>query len=127
MLSAEVDHHIAEQAAGDDPATDKRNGYTSKTVTSDFGKVKINTPRDRNGSFEPQQVGKRARKLSTGLDQQIIALYAQGNSVENVRRLIKKLYSVELSAGQISTITEQVWEDLSAWRTRRIQCAYAVT
>jgi len=124
MLSAEVDHHIASESAFD--VQNKRNGYSTKTVTSGVGKLDISTPRDRNGSFNPLIVGKRERTLSSGIDEQIIALYAQGNSIEDVRRLVKQLYSVEISAGHISAITEKVWEDLQAWRTRSLNEAYAV-
>ena len=125
MLEAEVDHHLdTERLNG--AATNKRNGYTNKRVTSEFGELDVRTPRDRQASFEPQLIAKRERALSSGIDEQIIALYAQGNSIEDTRRLVKKLYGVDISAGQISAITDAVWADIEAWRSRPLQPAYAV-
>jgi len=126
ILSAEADHHIASQHAQDGGSANKRNGYIHKQVTSEFGALHVKTPRDRESTFEPQLIGKRQRQLSSGIDEQIIALYAQGNSIEDVRRLIKKLYNVEISAGQISAITDKVWTDIEAWRGRPLNEAYAV-
>jgi len=126
MLSGEVDYHLDSQRALDGGSENKRNGYTSKQVTSEFGALELKTPRDRESTFEPMLVGKRQRQLSSGIDDQIIALYAQGNSIEDVRRLVKKLYSVDISAGQISAITDSVWSDIEAWRSRPLQQGYAV-
>ncbi len=126
MLSAEADHHIETEKAQDGGSSNKRNGYTQKQVMSELGSLEVKTPRDRASTFEPQLVGKRQRRLSSGIDEQIIALYAQGNSIEDVRRLVKKLYNVEISAGHISAITEQVWVDIESWRSRVLKEAYAV-
>jgi len=126
MLSAEADHHIESERAFDGGSSNKRNGYTQKQVSSEFGTIKIKTPRDRESTFEPQLIGKRQRQLSSGIDDQIIALYAQGNSIEDVRRLVKKLYGVDISAGQISAITDKVWSDIESWRSRPLGEAYAV-
>ena len=92
MLEGEMDSFMSE--SGKPEKKNKRNGKTKKTVISNVGKLKIETPRDRNGEFEPELIGKRERILSSGLDEQILALYAQGNSVEDIRRLLVKLYGV---------------------------------
>jgi len=126
MLGAEVDHHLEQQKLEDPKSLNKRNGYTQKQVTSEFGDIQIQTPRDRDGSFAPQLIAKRSRDLTSGIDEQIIALYAQGNSIEDVRRLVKKLYCVDVSAGHITAITNKVWEDLEAWRSRPLKQGYAV-
>lgn len=124
MLEGEVEAFLAEERAAG--RTNKRNGYTDKEVVSSAGPLAIRTPRDREADFSPALVAKGQRELSSGIDEQILALYAQGNSVEDVRRLIKKLYSVELSAGKISAITDQVLPEIQAWRTRRLQSLYVV-
>ena len=95
MLEGEIDAFLSEEK--DNGKLNKRNGRTSKQVLSSSGPLQISTPRDRNSDFEPELVGKRQRRLSSGLDDQIIALYAQGNSVEDVRRLIAKIYGVSIS------------------------------
>lgn len=100
---------------------DKRNGYTSKKVKSEAGTLSIKTPRDRSGEFEPVILEKRQRTLSSGVDDQILALYAQGNSVEDVRRLLERIYGIEMSAGQISQITDKVLPELQLWRDRPLQ------
>jgi transposase-like protein len=104
----------------------KRNGKTSKQVLSQTGPLHIDTPRDRNGEFEPELVGKRQRELSSGLDEQILALYAQGNSVEDVRRLLARMYGVHISAGKISQITDKVLPHIQEWRDRPLQAFYPI-
>ncbi len=124
MLEGELDSFLEEdQASG---KANKRNGRTSKQVLSDSGPLRITTPRDRNSEFDPQIVGKRERELSSGLDDQIIALYAQGNSIEDVRRLVSKIYGVSISAGKISQITDKVLPHIQAWRDRELQRFYPI-
>jgi transposase-like protein len=88
--------------------------------------LSIKSPRDRNSDFEPQLVSKRQRELSSGLDDQILALYAQGNSVEDVRRLLMKIYGVDISAGKISQITDKVLPQVQEWRDRPLEVFYAI-
>jgi transposase-like protein len=104
----------------------KRNGKSKKQVTTNGGKIWIETPRDRNSEFEPELIPKRERTLSSGLDEQIIALYAQGNSVEDVRRLLVKMYGVEISAGRISQITDKVLPEIESWKTRELKSFYPI-
>ncbi|MBL7791380.1 MAG: IS256 family transposase [Saprospiraceae bacterium] len=124
MLEGEVEDFLDEEQASN--RENKRNGYTSKQLLSAAGPLSIRTPRDRNADFEPDLVGKRQRELSSGVDEQIIALYAQGNSVEDVRRLLAKLYGLSISAGKISAITDQVLPEIQAWRTRPLRSLYAI-
>lgn len=104
----------------------KRNGKTGKKVLSDSGALWVETPRDRNSEFEPELVGKRQKVLSSGLDEQILALYAQGNSIEDVRRLLSKLYGVSISAGKISLITDKILPEIQSWRARQLHSFYPV-
>ena len=126
ILDGEAEHHLAQERLLSNPSGNKLNGTTPKQLTTEFGKIDIVTPRDRTGTFEPQLVPKRTRALAAGLDEQIIALYAQGNSVEDTRRLVERLYGIEVSAGYISAITDKVWDELEAWRARPLHEAYAV-
>ena len=133
-LEGELDHYLDATAAATTEATtaaaaaaaaagsrkNKRNGHTKKTISSSAGPLQIATPRDRQGQFEPQLVAKRQRQLGSGIDDQILALYAQGNSVEDVRRLIEQLYGVQLAAGKISAITDRVLPEIQAWQQRRL-------
>lgn len=124
MLDGEMDAFQQEQQA--QGKHNKRNGRTNKQVISESGPLHINTPRDRNGDFEPQLIGKRQRVLSSGLDDQIIALYAQGNSIEDVRRLLAKLYGVDISAGKISQITDKVLPKIQEWQERQLNFFYPI-
>lgn len=124
MLEGEVEDHIENELQSG--KTNKRNGYTKKQVITTSGPIEVFTPRDRSSTFEPELIGKREKELSSGLDEQIIALYAQGNSVEDVRRLLKKMYGVEISAGKISQITDQVLPEIEAWRNRPLQAFYPI-
>jgi transposase-like protein len=124
MLEGELAAFMDEEQA--DGRVNKRNGRTSKQVKSSSGLLDIHTPRDRNGDFTPQLIGKRQRELSSGLDDQIIALYAQGNSIEDVRRLVAKLYGVEMSAGKISQITDKVLPYIQEWQDRQLASFYPI-
>lgn len=124
MLEGEMDSHLKEEKASGN--ANKRNGHTSKEVTSTAGKLSIRTPRDRESSFDPELISKRSRTLSSGLDTQILALYAQGNSVEDVRRLLDQMYGVSISAGKISAITDRVLVEMRDWQERPLLPFYAV-
>lgn len=124
MLEGEADHHINQEV--NLGRRNKRNGYTKKQVITQSGPIEVHTPRDRNSTFEPELIGKRERELHSGLDEQIIALYAQGNSVEDVRRLIQKIYGIEISAGKISQITDNVLPEIEAWKIRPLQSFYPI-
>ena len=119
MLEGEADHHIANELILGNK--NKKNGYTKKYIITVSGPIEVLTPRERNSTFEPEQIWKRERALHNGLDTQIIDLYAQGNSVEDVRRLIQKMYGVEISAGKISQITDNILPEIESWRNRPLQ------
>lgn len=124
MLEGELEHHLVEGFRKG--KRNKRNGHTAKRVISEGGIIDVSTPRDRAGTFEPEIISKRQRQLSSGLDKQILALYAQGNSIEDVRRLLSEMYSVDISAGKISQITDQVLPELERWRTRQLESFYPI-
>ena len=124
MLEGELDSFMDEEKASG--RKNKRNGGKTKRVTSEIGPLDIYTPRDRNGDFEPEIVGKRERELSSGLDDQILALYAQGNSVEDVRRLLEQIYGVSISAGKISQITDKILPEIEEWRGRILNSFYPI-
>jgi transposase-like protein len=124
ILEGEIESFLSEDRASG--SVNKRNGRIPKRVMSEVGALNISTPRDRNGDFEPELIGKRERELSSGLDEQILSLYAQGNSVEDVRRLLEDIYGVSLSSGRISQITDKVLPEIQEWRTRSLQSFYPV-
>lgn len=110
----------------DESFPNRRNGHTNKQVRSTLGPLDIKTPRDRLGEHEPILIKKRERELGTGIDEIILSLYALGQSVEDVRFQIKKIYGVELSTGTISAITDKVWSEIIDWQQRPLQSCFPV-
>jgi len=124
ILEGEMESFISDEK--ESGKTNKRNGKSVKKVRTTTGNIWVETPRDRNSDFEPELISKRQRELTSGLDEQIIALYAQGNSVEDVRRLLIKMIGVEISAGKISQITDKVLPEIEAWKTRELESFYPI-
>jgi len=125
ILEGEMEGFLSEEQK--DGRKNKRNGYQKpKRVISNSGALEVKTPRDREGDFVSELLPKRQTELNSGLDDQILALYAQGNSYEDVRRLLVKMFGVTISAGKISAITDKVLPIIEEWRNRRLQPFYAV-
>ncbi len=126
-LGAELTEHLGYPSGQAPPggAGNHRNGSTPKTVATDLGPVQVNTPRDRQGTFEPQLLGKRQTRLA-GLDEKILGLYAGGMSVRDIEAHLQDLYGVEIKRDTISRVTDAVLADVQAWRTRPLERVYAI-
>lgn len=124
-LEAELTGHLGYEHGDPTPGQNHRNGKTRKTLATDVGDVEIQTPRDRDGSFEPQLVAKRQTRLA-GLDEKIIHLYAGGLSVREIEDQLAELYGIRVGRDQVSRITDAVLEDVAAWRMRPLESTYAV-
>ena len=103
----------------------RRNGRSRKTVQGDLGEVTIRTPRDRDGTFEPQLIGKHQRRLS-GFDEKILALYAKGMTTRDIQEIVEQLYDVEISPTLISEITADLDAEVTAWRTRPLESVWPI-
>lgn len=126
-LSAEMSHHLGYgpgQAKPED-ATNHRNGSSAKTVLTDSGSVRIEVPREREGTFEPQLIGKHERRL-TGFDDKIIALYARGMTVREIQGFLAEMYAVDVSPDLISSVTDAVLSEVSSWQARPLEAMYPV-
>ena len=124
-LQAEMTDHVGHPPGGVPGTGNVRNGVTAKTVSTDLGPVQVRTPRDRQGSFEPQIVAKRQTRLA-GLDDKILALYAGGMSVRDISAHLSELYDTEIGRDTISRITDAVLEDVAAWRSRPLETVYPI-
>jgi putative transposase len=124
-LEAELTDHLGHPPGGRPQGPNVRNGATSKTLQTDLGPVEINTPRDRDGSFEPRLVGKRQTRLA-GLDDKILGLYAGGMTVRDISAHLSELYGTEIGRDSVSRITDAVLEDVQAWRTRPLDPVYPI-
>ena len=106
-------------------ARNRRNGRSSKTVQGESGRLTLATPRDRNGTFEPLLIPKHERRLA-GFDDKILALYAKGMSTRDIQELVQTLYGVELSPTLISSVTDAVDEEVTAWRSRLLDPVWPI-
>src|SRR3984885_12071567 len=102
-----------------------RNGTTAKTLLTDVGAVDLAVPRGRNGSFEPQIVRKGQTRLE-GFNERIIALYARGMTVRDIRAHLREMYDVDVSPDLISRVTDGVLEELAEWQSRPLDAVYPV-
>jgi putative transposase len=102
-----------------------RNGSTPKTLMTEHGPVAIDTPRDRNGSFEPQIVRKRQRRFE-GFDEKILALYSRGLSTRDIEAHLAEIYGVKVGRDLISRVTDAVMDDARAWQSRPLEDVYPV-
>lgn len=100
-----------------------RNGYSKKTVKTQLGEVDVKIPRDRNGEYEPQIIGKYNRNAD-GMEEKILALYSCGMSQSDISEQIKNLYNVEISDGLVSKIVEKITPEINAWQNRPLESVY---
>lgn len=126
-LSAELTDHLGYEKgdrAGNDSGN-SRNGTTSKTLHTENGSVQLDVPRDRAGSFEPRIVAKGQTRLE-GLNERIIALYAGGMTVRDIRDHLTELYDVDVSRDLISKVTDEVHAEVREWQSRPLDRVYPV-
>jgi transposase-like protein len=144
MLNTELEVHLgrgssvamatlatAEQQAtvdGVEPSPqprNRKNGFSPKTIQGDAGQLPLEIPRDRNGTFEPQLIGKHQRRLA-GFDEKILALYAKGLTTRDIQDIVKELYGVEVSPTLVSEITTDLDAEVKAWQTRRLEAVWPI-
>ena len=126
-LGAELTHHLGYAPGADKPeaVNNQRNGATGKTVLTDDGPLRIDVPHDRAGSFEPLLIPKHERRF-IGFDDKIVAMYARGMSVREIQGLLAEQYGTEVSPDFISTVTDAVMAEVSAWQARPLDPMYPV-
>src|SRR5215217_5744560 len=126
-LGGELSHHLGYPPGGTKPddTTNHRNGTGNKTVLTDDGPLAIEVPRDREGSFEPRFIPKHERRF-TGFDDKILALYARGMTVREIQGFLADMYAVEVSPDLISTITDGIVAEVTAWQSRPLERMYPV-
>ena len=123
-LEGEMDHHLSESKKKGDK--NRRNGHGKKSIKTKAGELEIHPPRDRSGTFNPVIVEKRSRLIKGGIDEIILALYAKGNSVDDIHKLLYQLYGIEYSSTAISTITDRVWPRILEWQNRPLEACYMI-
>jgi putative transposase len=126
-LAAELTEHLGYEKH--DPVGYKsgnsRNGATKKALKGDFGEIELETPRDRDSSFEPKIIAKGQTRF-TGFDDKILSMYARGMTTREIEGHLKEIYGVEVSPGLISNVTEAVMEEVRAWQSRPVDALYPI-
>ena len=136
MLNTEMDVHLGRKgpaamatkqvpvAKAPMPAN-RRNGHSRKSVSGELGEVTLETPRDRDSTFEPQLVPKHQRRLA-GFDEKILALYAKGMTTRDIQELVKNLYGVDISPTLVSQITADLDTEVTTWQQRRLDSVWPI-
>lgn len=127
ILGAELSHHLGYPPGAERPgeAGNHRNGKSSKTVLTEDGPLRIDVPRDRQSRFEPLLIPKHERRF-TGFDDKIVALYARGMTVREIQAFLTEQYGTEVSPGFISSVTDAVMAEVTAWQSRPLEPMYPV-
>jgi putative transposase len=127
MLEAEMDTHLGYEKhdVQNKQTTNSRNGKSKKTITSEYGEQEISVPRDRLSEFEPIVVKKNQSSV-TGIEDQIIALYAKGVSTREIQDHLQNLYGIDVSPTMISNVTNKIIPLIKEWQNRPLQGVYAV-
>ena len=126
-MEVELTDHLGYEPHQEPPggAGNTGNGSTSKTLLTEHGEVRIDTPRDRKGTFEPQIVRKRQRRFE-GFDDKILALYSRGLSTRDIEAHLEEIYGVKVGRDLISRVTDAVMDDVRAWQQRPLEDVYPV-
>jgi putative transposase len=126
-LGAELTHHLGYEKH--DPAGynsgNSRNGSSPKTVMGEFGEITVETPRDRNSSFEPQILKKHQTRFD-GFDKKILSMYARGMTTREIQGHLQEMYGVEVSPTLISDVTDAVMDEVKGWQSRPLEPLYAI-
>ena len=126
-MAAELTEHVGYEKhdPGGRNSGNSRNGTSAKTLKGNFGTVPIEVPRDRNGTFEPQIIEKHQTRF-TGFDDKIISLYARGLSTREIQQHLEEIYQVEVSPGLISSVTDEVIDEVKGWQNRPLEEVYPI-
>ena len=124
-LNVELDNHLGFEKHEKSNTNNSRNGYSNKTIQTEAGQFELNTPRDRNGEFEPELIKKHQRRF-TSMDDKILFLYAQGMSTREIVATFKEMYGADVSATLISTVTDAVIAQVIEWQSRPLDAIYPI-
>lgn len=123
-LEGEMEAHLSD--CDESGITNRRNGKSTKTVKSSSGAFNLSTPRDRDGSFEPEIIKKRQTVLNESLDKKILSLYGIGLSYESISEHLAEMYGLEVSSAKISQITDKLLPLITEWRNRPLESVYPI-
>ena len=125
MLQGEMDSHLGygSNERGEKNTTNRRNGYSHKSVNTAYGKMDVSVPRDREGSFKPKAIPKRTKDVS-GIEDKVLSMYARGMSQRDIADTVEDIYGFDISHETISTITDRVIATAEEWQNRPLKKFY---
>jgi len=127
MLEGEMEEHLGYEkhnAVGNNSGN-SRNGYGQKTLKTEIGEATLSVPRDRNGEFEPQVIGKRQTRTDD-LENRVLAMYAKGMSTRDIEDHLRDIYGVEASSSLVSRITDKIMPAVTEWQNRPLDAIYPI-
>ena len=124
-LNAGMSHHLGYDKNQPKPGSNTRNGYSTKTVATADGPLELRTPRDREATFEPQLLKKNQTRI-TGMDNQILSLYAKGMTTREIAVAFKEMYDADVSPALVSKVTDAVMEQVVEWQNRPLDAIYPI-
>ena len=124
-LNAELTDHLGHEKNAPKKGSNTRNGYSSKTLLCDDGEIELNTPRDRENTFEPQLIKKNQTRI-TQMDSQILSLYAKGMTTREIVATFKEMYDADVSPTLISKVTDAVKDQVTEWQNRQLNALYPI-
>lgn len=122
-LEGEMDSHLEQSGKKD---KNRRNGRGRKNISSSLGGFDIFSPRDRNGSFHPEIIKKRQRRITSDIDAKILSLYSKGMSYRDIQNHLLDMYDVEISVGTLNAITDRIIPEILEWQSRPLDSVYPV-
>jgi putative transposase len=127
VLTGEMNHHLGyeKNSPKGNLSGNSRNGKYKKTIKDDNSEFEINVPRDREGTFEPQMIPKGVRRFN-GFDENVLSMYSRGMTTREIQGHLKELYTVDVSADLISTVTNEVMEEVKEWQSRPLDSMYPI-
>ena len=127
MLETEIENELeyVKHSMKDKTTSNARNGHSKKTVRSEYGNIDLDIPRDRNAEFEPQIIPKYQREI-TGIEGQILSLYAKGMSNRDIEDHLNNLYGIDVSPSMISKITDKIIPEIREWQSRQLEDVYPI-
>ncbi len=125
MLETEMNEHLGYEKYERDDEPNYRNGTKPKTVRSKYGEFEVDVPQDRNSTFEPTVVKKRQKDIS-GIEDQVIAMYAKGMTTTQISEMIESIYGFEISEGMVSDITDKMMPQIEDWQNRPLSAVYPI-
>ena len=118
-LTAELEAHLDEETE-----PNRKNGRSGKTVKTSVGNIRLDTPRDRSGTFEPQLVKKNESSISGEIERKILSMYGRGMSYIDIREHVEEIYGINVSNAAISAVTDTIIDEVKQWQQRPLESVY---